>query len=203
MFRLIETIKFSGKKFHNLHYHQKRLDKARKDLFGLTNELNLENEIRVPAGITDSVFKVRVIYSSIIHDVEFHPYAIRSINSLQIVTADNIDYSYKYEDRSALQKLLCKCTADDVVIIKKGFVTDTSYSNIVFSKGGKYFTPSTYLLNGTKRQKLLDDKIIEETEIRVSDLHDYEKIFLANSMIDLTDQSGIPVSQLKGLDSYE
>lgn len=200
MFRLLETIKLSSKRFYNLEYHQSRLDKARKELFGLTDEINLAEELKIPGGISDSPFKVRVIYSDKIHDVEFHPYTIRNINSLQVVYADDIDYSYKYEDRSKLQKLLCKCTADDVVIVKNGFVTDTSYSNIVLSKGSKFFTPTTFLLNGTKRQKLLADGVIEEVEISVGSLGKYEKIYLINSMMDLDDQPGIPVERIKGLE---
>ena len=200
MFRLLETIKLSGKKFSNLEHHQSRMNKARKELFGLTDEINLAAELKIPIGISDSTFKVRVIYSDKIHDVEFHPYTMRNINSLQIVEANDIDYSYKYEDRSKLQKLLCKCTADDVLIIKNGFVTDTSYSNIVFSKGSKFFTPTTFLLNGTKRQKLLADGVIEETEITIGDLSKYEKIYLINSMMDLEDQPGIPVERIIGLE---
>jgi len=200
MFRLLETIKFSGKKFSNLEYHQNRLNKARKELFGLADEINLAAELKIPIGISDSTFKVRVIYSDKIHDVEFHPYTIRNINSLQIVHADDIDYSYKYEDRSKLQKLLCKCIADDVIIIKNGFVTDTSYSNIVLSKGSKFFTPTSFLLNGTKRQKLLAEGVINEVEVSLNDLGKYEKIYLINSMMDLDDQTGIPVERIKGLE---
>jgi len=200
MFRLLETIKLSGKKFYNLEYHQSRVNKARKELFGLTNEINLAAELKIPAGISDSVFKVRVIYSDKIHDVEFHPYTMRNINSLQIVKADDIDYTYKYEDRSKLQKLLCKCTADDVLIIKNGFLTDTSYSNIVLSKGCKFFTPASFLLNGTKRQKLLADGVISEVDVSVNDLNKYEKIYLINSMMDLDEQQGIPVEKIKGLE---
>ena len=125
---------------------------------------------------------------------------MRNINSLQIVKADDIDYSYKYEDRSKLQKLLCKCRADDVVIIKNGLVTDTSYSNIVLSKGYKFFTPTSFLLSGTKRQKLLADEVIEEAEITIGDLGKYEKIYLINSMMDLDEQQGIPVEKIKGLE---
>lgn len=200
MSRLLETIKLSGKKFYNLEYHQSRVNKARKELFGLTDEIDLVAELKIPIGISDSIFKVRVIYSDKIHDVEFHPYTMRNINSLQIVEANDIDYSYKYEDRSKLQKLLCKCTADDVVIIKNGFVTDTSYSNIVISKGSKFFTPTSFLLNGTKRQKLLADGVINEVEVSANDLNKCEKIYLINSMMDLEDQPGIPVERIKGLE---
>lgn len=201
MFRLLETIKLSNRMLNNIEYHQKRMNKARKDLFGLVDELQLSSAIKVPDGISTSMFKVRVLYSDVIHDIEFHPYSLRQIFSLQIVSGDEIEYSYKYEDRSKLQKLLCKCTADDVLIIKNGFVTDTSYSNVVFSKNGKFFTPNTYLLNGTKRQKLLDENEVIEREIAAKDLAEFEKIYLINSMIDINDQPGIPVNHIIGMEA--
>ncbi|MFA7421645.1 MAG: aminotransferase class IV [Melioribacteraceae bacterium] len=199
MYRLIESIKLAKKEFHNLAYHQQRMNKTRKELFGLDDEVDLATELKIPAGLSDSVFKCRVIYSEKILSVEFHPYEQRNLKSLQIVHADEIDYAYKYEDRSKLQKLLCKCTADDVLIIKNGFVTDTSYSNIVLSKDSKFFTPDTFLLNGTKRQKLLDEKIIEQTKITTADIVVYEKVYIINSMMDLEEQSGIPVANIEGL----
>lgn len=201
MYRLIESIKVAKKEFYNLVCHQQRMNKTRKELFGLDDEIDLAKELKIPAGLSDSVFKCRVIYSENILAVEFHPYEARNIKSLQIVHADDIDYDYKYEDRSKLQKLLCKCTADDVLIIKNGFVTDTSYSNIVLSKNSKFFTPDTFLLNGTKRQKLLDEKIIEETKITAADIAGYERIFIINSMMNLEEQPGIPVANIKGLDT--
>lgn len=200
MYRLIESIKVAKKEFYNLTYHQQRMNKTRKELFGFDDEVDLAAELKIPSGLSDSIFKCRVIYSEKILAVEFHPYEARNIKSLQIVHADDIDYAYKYEDRSKLQKLLCKCTADDVLIIKNGFVTDTSYSNIVLCKESKFFTPDTFLLNGTKRQKLLDEKIIQQTKIAVADIAGYEKIFIINSMMDLENQPGIPVVNVNGLE---
>ncbi|MEW6654557.1 MAG: aminotransferase class IV [Bacteroidota bacterium] len=200
MFRLLETIKLSGRRLCNLEYHQKRFNNARRDLFGLNDEIDLSSTIKIPASVSESVFKVRVLYSQIIRDIEFHPYSIRNISSLQFVNGDEIEYNYKYEDRSSLQKLLCKCTADEILIIKNGFLTDTSYSNVVLSKDGKFYTPSTYLLNGTKREKLLNDKILLEKDITLQDIPKYEKIFLINSMIDISDQPGISVTQIKGME---
>jgi len=196
MSRLIETIKLSGKKLFGIEYHQRRMQIARKELFGLDDEINLLHAIEILPGISDSLFKVRVLYSTIIHDVEIHPYTVRAIHTLQSVENDKIDYNYKYEDRSGFQKMLCKCKADDILIIKNGFVTDTSYSNVVLEKEGCFYTPSTYLLNGTKRQILLEDKFILEKDISYNDLWSYEKVYLINSMLDINSQPGIPVNQV-------
>lgn len=201
MSRLLETIKLFNKQLCNLEYHQKRFNKARKDLFGLSDELDLSSLIKIPTSISNSLFKVRIIYSDVIHDIEFHPYGMRAINSLQIVNGDGIDYAYKYEDRSSFQKLLCKCTADDILIVKNGLITDSSYSNVAFLEKGKFYVPSSYLLNGTKRQKLLAENVVTEKNITLDSIFDYEKIFLINSMIDIHDQISIPINQIKGTES--
>jgi 4-amino-4-deoxychorismate lyase len=84
-----------------------------------------------------------------------------------------------------LYKLLgLRADCDDIIIIKDGYVTDTSFSNLVFSEGEQLFTPSSFLLNGTKRQQLLRDGKIKEKEIKMADINKYSNVFLINSMAD-------------------
>ena len=62
-----------------------------------------------------------------------------------------LDYAFKYEDRSALMRLTRqKGICDDILITKDGFITDTSYSNVVLENSEGLFVPHTYLLNGTR-----------------------------------------------------
>ncbi|MBP7901686.1 MAG: aminotransferase class IV [Spirochaetes bacterium] len=74
---------------------------------------------------------------------------------------------------------------DEIIILKNGMVTDSSFSNLAFYDSGKWFTPETFLLNGIMRQKLLADNIIHEKKIAVNDMKKYEKISFINSMLDL------------------
>ncbi|MCX7875310.1 MAG: aminotransferase class IV [Melioribacteraceae bacterium] len=196
MSQLFETIKLQNKKLFNIEFHNERMNNARKILFSCNDFINLEDVIQIPAGISDNIFKCRVIYSEKINDIEFQPYYEKKINSLQAINVDWIDYSYKYLDRSNLQKLLCKCIADDVLIIKNGYVTDTSYTNVVFYDGKKYFTPNTPLLKGTKREKLLREGIIQEREIKLSDIYKYQSLILINSMLDLDIEKAIPIEKI-------
>lgn len=196
MSQLFETIKLQNKKLFNIEYHNERMNNSRRNLFGTEDKINLEEVIKIPDGISNNVFKCRVVYSEKITDIEFQPYYEKKVNSLQAINVDWIDYSYKYLDRSNLQKLLCKCIADDVLIIKNGFVTDTTYSNVVFYDGKNYFTPNTPLLKGTKREKLLREGIIKETEIKISDINNYQSLFLINAMLDIDEAKAIPINKI-------
>jgi len=82
-----------------------------------------------------------------------------------------------------------------VIITKDGFITDSSVANLVFKRKDKWLTPFTYLLNGTQRQFLLDQKIIEEEKITINDLHRYEKVKLINAMLKF-DAPEISINQI-------
>jgi len=71
-----------------------------------------------------------------------------------------------------------------------------TYSNVVFRKNGEFFTPHTYLLNGTKRQRLLRESIIKEAAITVDNLHEFEHVYLINAMLDIEDGVGCPVQSI-------
>ena len=51
------------------------------------------------------MFKCRIVYNREIIKVEFVPYVLKQIRSLKLVNAE-IDYAYKYEDRTNINKLL-------------------------------------------------------------------------------------------------
>lgn len=196
MYQLFETIKIKDRKLHNIEFHNSRMNNSRKILFNCDDEIILEKIIKIPDELSNNIFKCRVVYSKQIDDVEFQPYFERKISTLQTINVDWIDYSYKFLDRSNLQKLLCKSTADEVLIIKNGFVTDTTFTNVVFYDGKNFFTPNSPLLKGTKREKLLREGIIQEKEIRLDDIKFYKSILLINSMLELDLQKSIPVENV-------
>ena len=83
---------------------------------------------------------------------------------------------------------------DEIIIVQNGQITDTSYSNLVFFDGEKWITPTTYLLNGTMRQSLLQTKQIIEKPIQVEDLNRFESFKLINAMMDLEESPELPIS---------
>jgi len=98
---------------------------------------------------------------------------------------DNIDYSEKYLDRELINSLFSKRgDKDDVLIIRNGRVTDTSYCNVAFLSESIWYTPDIPLLEGTRRAQLLQDGIITTKEMPVTEIHNYESCRLFNAMMD-------------------
>lgn len=183
MCRLFETIKFCDGEPQNPGLHEKRLNTSRRRLFGSTIEISLTEHIRVPDNCRSGVYRCRVIYEASVISVEFIPYQPATVHTLRVVYADNIDYGMKYLDRSCLTSLIDRDVADDVLIVKNGFVTDTSYSNIVFTDGRNWITPDTPLLRGTMREKLLSAGTIREERIMLEQLNRFTHFKLINAML--------------------
>lgn len=141
--------------------------------------------------------KCSLVYYKQILNIRFADYQQKKVNSLKLVKA-NVEYSFKYADRSALNTLLQeKGDCDEILIVKNDCITDTSFSNVVFRKNKEFFTPDIYLLNGIKRQQLLHENKICETHIRVNDLHHFDKVYLINAMLDIEDSAGLDVERIK------
>ena len=104
---------------------------------------------------------------------------------MRLVTSDKIDYSYKRTNREGLNELFGRRgNADDILIVKDGYLTDTSIANIALYDGNSWYTPAHPLLRGTKRAELLDNQLIVEKDISWLQLDDYTHIMLFNAMID-------------------
>jgi 4-amino-4-deoxychorismate lyase len=170
--------------------------RALDDVCGVEEELNLEkflNELDAPQ---KGVFKCRIVYDEISKEVEFVPYQPKEVRSLKIVENDRILYEHKYADRDAIDKLYKqKDGCDDILIVKKGNVTDTSYANIVFRKGRTWYTPWSALLKGTMRQSLLDNNKILTENIQLEDIRGFKTFKLVNAMLEF-DSPEIDVSNI-------
>jgi 4-amino-4-deoxychorismate lyase len=200
MFPLLETIKVENGDLKNLSFHQERMDRSRFGFLGLMDSIDLKSTINVPEFAQQGIYKCRVVYGKTIGKVEFIPYHYRMIKTLKVVEDDEIDYSFKYSDRSPLEKLLLqKGNCDDIVIIKKGLVTDTSYANIVFFDGTKWVTPEQPLLKGTKREFLLKSGKIKSKEIKPEDIYKFSKFGLINAMLEPDLHHSLPITNITGL----
>ncbi len=195
---LVETIRTEEGKLLNISFHNERMIRSLYDVFGLKTKIYLEKLITVPETAKKEIFKCRVEYDHEIHKVEFLPYKIKVIRSLKLVEDNTIEYAYKFTDRKRIEELTAtRGEGDDILIIKNGMVTDTSYANVVFRDfNGNWVTPSTYLLPGTRRASLLHHDLITETIITYTDLNKYTEVKLINAMIGLDDTEGIPVGNI-------
>lgn len=192
MCRLFETIKVEKRQLLNVEYHNARLNRSRKELYGPINEIDLVKIIQIPDDLSDEVFKCRVTYDRNIINIEFEKHIPRIVSSLKIIHCAEIDYHLKYSNRDLLNALYQKREdCDDVLIIQNGLVTDTLFSNIVFWNGSQWITPEKPLLEGTTRARLLEEKAILKGEIRKEDLSRFPRARIINALNDLNDSNDI------------
>ena len=195
---MVETIKVKDGRIFNGKYHTARFNRTRKELFGIGLPVDLTKGINIPAYVHKGLFKCRIEYDSHIRNIEFIPYEFRTVSTVRMVEAGDLDYSYKYIDRAGLDDLFNKrFGCDDVLIVKEGRITDTFYANIVLKgEDNRWYTPSSYLLPGTKRSSLLDKGLITEVEVTPVSLRRFKELRLINSMIDIDDTEGIDISKI-------
>lgn len=175
-----------NRKLHNLAYHNQRFQQSRKDLLGIDEKTELAELIKIPDWVGEGIYRCRVSYKFEVEKIEFFEYQFRHPKTIRIVEDISIIYPYKFEDRDGFQRLLAENPeADDVIITHNGHLTDATFANLAFFDGGKWLTPDTPLLNGTKRQYLLDKKILTAASISIENLKQFQKMSLINAMRDL------------------
>lgn len=197
MYPLIETIKIIDAQPQNLAWHQKRFASSFRSLFHKPVSYNIKDVCVVPDKFSKGLVRARISYNDSDFIWEFEHYTQKQIRSLKMILDDHIDYSHKYKDRSALQTLYeKKGQCDDVLILKKNLITDTSYCNIVFFNGKDWITPATPLLRGTCRERLLAENKIREGIIRLDQLDDFTSFKLINAMYDFAEAEVLSVSDI-------
>ena len=180
----IETIRIKQGKACNLSYHNKRLNDTRNHFWSGCDSIELEKQLDLTPDMDG--MKCRVVYdASGIQEISYTDYQMRPVHSLRLVCSDDIDYAYKSTDRDALNRLFaCRGEQDDVLIVRRGLLTDTSIANIALFDGKDWFTPKSPLLKGTCRAVLIDNGIIKEKDIRQEELSSYSFVRLFNAMIE-------------------
>jgi len=194
---LIETIRLEKGITQNISWHQDRYEHSFSECWGMKAPHTLDLLIQCPPELRIGVTRCRISYSPGMTLVEYEAYQAKSPSSFQLVYSDEIDYRFKFSDRAALDELFkWRKGADDIIIVKKGLITDSYYANLVFTEGKGLYTPDTPLLKGTRRQQYLDHGIISTRQIRTEDLSDFSHFRLINAMISLEEGPWIPVSNI-------
>lgn len=192
MCRLFESILVVDAAARHLNYHNARLNRSRREVFGCTDILELGDIVRIPHDLGRGIHKCRVVYAETIEQIEFVPYWRKEVRSLTLVEADAIDYRYKFVDRTCIDLLFKGVRTDDILIVKHGRITDASFANVVFRDATRWITPSTPLLPGTARARLLESGAIAADEISKADLKHFKNAVLINAMTGLED--AVPIS---------
>lgn len=198
-----ESIALRGGVPQLLSLHQARVERTLRDHMLPFIQLPDLEEL-CPDDCREGLTKCRVVYREKIEQISFIPYQQKIIKSLSLVPLKpSHTYFYKSTNRAFLELLLAHAGADEVIFFDhNGFITDSSYTNLLFLQGNTYYTPSTPLLEGVQRTHLLASKKIEERQIKLEDLSLYSHVGFINAMMPLEEMPLLPIESIEPLRSY-
>ncbi len=176
----LETILCVNGNIKSLRYHQRRFDKTRRLLYGDTSDISLDRYLNPPI---DQNTKIRVIYNQDILKVEYHKVSPRNCKSFCLVESDLV-YDFKYEKRDEIEILKKSFPMhDDIIIYSAGLLKDTSIANIAIQIKDVWYTPAKPLLEGTVRQRLIDDGFLKTADLSIDDLKNSSNFAIMNAII--------------------
>lgn len=196
--KFLESIRIKDGVVFNLPYHLKRMNDTCRERFG-EDAPNLS--FNIPEDMRQGEVKCRVLYSNKIESIEFIPYTLPSISTFSFVDISelNIDYHLKYACRdeiNALKDGLNK--SQDIIMVRDGYVTDSSFANLVFTDGKRYFTPEHALLSGTMRASLIDNKFLKVIPIKATDVSTlFTHFTIINAMLPFGTYPLLPIENIK------
>ncbi len=196
MYPLLETIRFEDGRAMLWSYHIERLQRSCQALWGIPPSFDPVSDIRIPDDCSAGVWKCRLQYNATEFVVDWTAYEIRIIKRLILRDSGGLDYRLKYSDRSGLDQFAQGLAAEEeILFVQDERITDTRYTNVALYNGTSWITPEMPMLQGTRRQELLDMKIIQPGKVILSDLRlscesatgPYYKVRLFNAMIPWTE----------------
>jgi 4-amino-4-deoxychorismate lyase len=200
---LIETIRVVDGHFVDVERHLRRMKESSAEVYGHPVCLPDLSSSVIPAEMRRGIVKCRIEYGRGVSDISFTSYVPRDIRTLKLIDSPpGCDYHLKYADRGWIGELAAmRGDCDDILIIKDGLPTDTSYTNIMLQAGETFHTPDSCLLPGTMRARLIECGMAKIRHIALSDLFSsdspYTHIRLINAMMPLEEAPSVPISSLK------
>ncbi len=184
--RYLETFKVVDGTPQYLSFHQRRVDiTLGANCFDLATLLT-----NTPQSGT---YRARIVYDDVTQDIEYIPYTPKIPQSFALIHDDSIRYARKFADRSALENAeALRGECESVVIVQKGFLTDTPIANIALCQNGIWYTPDTPLLEGTTRMRLIESGRLHVSPIPFNSIQNYEGFALMNALMGFVEiQNGI------------
>lgn len=177
-----ETLKVLDGKVQHPSYHVQRARRTQEAVYGFStfSERAWEGEM-----FPDGLLRLRVDYAEEVFGLTVQPYTLMEHTVLPLVDAGDFLYQHKSADRHFFSDNLQNHPGhSDLLFHRTGQVLDTTICNVAVFDGNKWYTPTTYLLAGTKRAALLDEGKIVEKEISLADLSNFSHMAFLNAMRD-------------------
>lgn len=187
MYPLFETIAIVNFDAPYIAFHQQRMNESFLHLFHQPNCVQLDEVLKQTSISSAQLYKWRIEYGVDGYRSTIELYQPRVIQKISFheISAD-FDYSLKYNNRLLFEEIkqqypLC----DEVILLKNGFLTDSLYANLVveFKNDAGLYTPSTPLLKGTHRKRLLEEGLLKEKSIKIDEISDVKSILFINAMV--------------------
>ena len=125
MYQFIESIKIENGQAFLLNLHQQRIYQTFTN-FNHKCIINLHALLSSLQPPQKGLYKWRIIYNlNGNFEHQFVPYSFTEIKDFELVDNNEIDYSFKYLDRTHLDTMKKQSLAQEIIIVKKGFITDT------------------------------------------------------------------------------
>lgn len=203
MFRFIESIKVEDQRIFLVELHQKRMNDTFSH-FGKECKIDISDVFQNLEHKENGLYKFRIEYNLENNfKTQIIPYIISETDDFELVINNEINYSFKYYNRSEFQKIKDRSHADEIIVVKNNQITDTSFSNLIFLKDKIWFTSKSYLLNGIMRQRLLSENKIRETEITLDNIKEFTHFQLINALNDFDDMFIYPIEKIINLPKEE
>jgi 4-amino-4-deoxychorismate lyase len=187
MNRFIETLCIQDGNPMHLFWHQARVDLTFRLCMSYAKPFSIEAVLEKQTDIPSSgKIKCTIEYGPDDHLVRWAMYEPKLIRTLKLVEIPNgFDYRFKYADRSMIDRLYAwRDDADDILMTRDGWITDTSYANIAFLKNDRWYTPAQPLLAGTTWKRLIAAGILIPRPIHRDEFDSFESWRVFNAMND-------------------
>jgi 4-amino-4-deoxychorismate lyase len=195
MFSFLETICISNGQAQHVDYHQMRVNETFDAFFQEWEPFDVQEEIEKIELPKEGIHRLRITYNEDPQSVEVFPYVPKIVKTFALVDSGEIDYGFKWAERGFFQSILdAHPEADEVIFHKDGIIQDCTFANLAFLKDGIWYTPEAPMHWGTTRARLLVEDQVEETDILVDEIDQYERICLINVFRPLTIENSIAIA---------
>lgn len=198
MSRFLETIRICDGQPLHLDWHQGRVSDTFSKFYPGAAPFRLESLFRTSTPPAGSDLRWRIRYDHISCETEFSSFQVKPLQSLQLIRLPpEYSYWYKFADRRILELASSRRgVADDVLLIRDGWITDTTVANVAFLKNNRWYTPAIPLLAGTTWKRLVTHGTLTPRPIHVHDLDRYEACAVFNALRDWDPALAIPVGAI-------
>ena len=195
MFSFLETICIQDGKAQHLDFHQMRVNETFEQFFPEWEPFHVQEEIEKIELPKEGIYRLRITYNEDPQSIEILPYEGKIVKTFALVDSGEIDYGFKWAERGFFQHILdAHPEADEVIFHKDGIIQDCTFANLAFLKDGIWYTPEAPMHWGTTRARLLVEEQVEETDILVDELGQYERICLINVFRPLSIENSIAIA---------